>query len=149
MGWITDAVSQVPQLQDYPLKAKDFDEDMINSDYYWRKGQREVEIKMQNEAKKAYRAPQAEKVVVDAEQIPGRNRRCFSCSQLKPEYSYNKNERKKGVEARCISCVATNPAALDLATICPVCKIPKLDANDTVCKPCMARMASESKKPSQ
>lgn len=45
----------------------------------------------------------------------GQSRRCFSCGLLKPVQSYNKNEKRKGVEARCISCVATNPEVMDHA----------------------------------
>lgn len=79
----------------------------------------------------------------------GQSRRCFSCGELKAVQSYNKNEKKKGVEARCISCVATNPMALDFATICTVCKTPsKLSNGETVCQLCLVRLASDSKKPS-
>ena len=78
----------------------------------------------------------------------GQSRRCFSCGELKPVQSYNKNEKKKGVEARCISCVATNPIALDLTT-CTVCKtLTTLShGGDTVCQPCLDRLADSSIKP--
>ncbi len=75
----------------------------------------------------------------------GQSRRCFSCAELKPVQSYNKIEKKKGVEARCISCVATNPIALDLTTICTDCKtLTKLSHGDTVCQPCLDRLADSS-----
>lgn len=78
----------------------------------------------------------------------GQSRRCFSCGELKPVQSYNKNEKKKGVEARCISCVATNPVALDFMSICTVCETPmKLNHEDTVCQPCLDKLADSSMKP--
>lgn len=72
----------------------------------------------------------------------GQSRRCFSCGELKPVQSYNKNEKRKGVEARCITCVATNPGALDVSTICPACKATALNDGEAVCQPCLTRMAS-------
>lgn len=78
----------------------------------------------------------------------GQSRRCFSCGDLKPVQSYNKNEKKKGVEARCISCVATNPMALDFMTICTICKTPtKLSHGETVCQSCLDRLPGHSIKP--
>ena len=37
----------------------------------------------------------------------GRLRRCFICNEAKHEASFSKNQKKKGPEAACISCVAT------------------------------------------
>ncbi|KAL7524624.1 hypothetical protein ACHAXR_000654, partial [Thalassiosira sp. AJA248-18] len=150
MGWIVDALGEVPPLKGYPIKAKNFDEGMIDSNY-WKKRKREESNNQNYTTNNSSRdgLPKSENTVeLFVGQGSGRQRRCFSCGELKPEQSYNKNEKKKGVEARCLSCFASNPVALDIATIiCPVCKKPKLDDNGAVCQPCMSRMANESKKP--
>lgn len=112
----------------YPLKAKNFDEDVIDS-AFWRK---RTMVLLAN-AKASVSS--AKDVLPHGDNVDewvevGQSRRCFSCGELKPVQSYGKNEKKKGVEARCISCVATNPEALDLTTtksFAAACKAPKLN----------------------
>ena len=151
LGWVLDALQQVPKLQDYPLKAKDFNDTILDSTD-WRNRKRVIEDQQnKNDATKNRDGllHQNNEEVIRYGQGSGRQRRCSSCGVLKPEPSYNKNEKNKGVGARCISCVANNPdpGAFDLSTICPVYKKAKLNDGEAVCKPGLSRMASDPKKP--
>ncbi|KAL7551491.1 hypothetical protein ACHAWF_014674 [Thalassiosira exigua] len=144
-SWVADALGEVPPLKEYPLKARDFDEDMIDSNY-WRKRKREEDVASLPVV--CSNAPQSVKPFESSVQGQGgRQRRCFSCGELKPEQSYNKNEKRKGVEARCIRCVATNPGTLDLAIVCPICQMPNVDGDNTVCLSCSTYEKNETKPP--
>jgi len=117
LGWILDALGEIPRLEDYPLRPKDFNVSVVDSSY-WRKRKR-VDDNPKTDAKNGDEVrplPQKEKVV-EYGQGSGRQRRCSSCGELKPETSYNKNEKKKGTGARCISCVANNPDLDVISTI--------------------------------
>lgn len=114
------------------MKAKNFDEDLVDSNNWTR------QYEKPNDAAPHRMPPQSSPTFVET----GQSRRCFSCGELKPVQSYNKNEKRKGVEARCITCVATNPGALDVSTICPACKATALNDGEAVCQPCLTRMAS-------
>ena len=154
LGWIVDGLKQVPQIEAYPLKPNDFNADMIDANIWKEKRKRESDIifsqsQAQKQKVQVLPAPQIQQQLLQAQFVgsgSGRQRRCFSCGELKPEHSYNKNEKKKGVEARCLSCFASNPHC---QIICPICKKQKLDDNGSmaICQPCMSRMASASKKP--
>ena len=37
MDWVSDALDQVPKLQDYPLIAKNFDDDMVDTNAWTKK----------------------------------------------------------------------------------------------------------------
>lgn len=122
LDWILGALGEVPKLQDYPLQPNDFDETLLDSIELLRKRKMiEAQQRQFNAiATNAYRLPvmppqpQCGMETIEYGPASGRQRRCFSCSELKPEASYNKNEKKKGVNARCISCVATNPENQDV-----------------------------------
>ncbi|KAL9183133.1 hypothetical protein ACHAXT_004920 [Thalassiosira profunda] len=150
MEWIADALGQVPPLKEYPLKANDYNADtMVDLQHYLRQ-RKLVEMQQQN-ANRAMAPPPAQEVpnpnLVDSG-TSGRHRRCFACGELKPEHAYNKNERRRGVEARCISCVATNAGVMDIAaSVCTVCKRPKFNSSNAVCQGCLGRMAGEPGKP--
>lgn len=144
--WIMDGLAQVPPgAQEYPLKAQDYNEDMMLDSNYWRK-RKLIEMEQIQAQQRATAPPVPEPIIEPG--VSGRNRRCFACGELKPEFSYNKNERRRGVEARCISCVATNAGVLDMANaMCTICRLPKFNENSAVCQRCLARMAGESNKP--
>lgn len=137
--WVLDALDQVPKLQDYPLKAINFDDDMIDANAWTKKYEK---------PKKDVTPPPTPQRNGPSFVETGQSRRCFSCGELKPVQSYNKNEKKRGVEARCITCVATKPKELDLSVVCPNCKSPMLNDGGTICQPCMNRamMASSPMK---
>jgi hypothetical protein len=120
----------------YPRKALNFNEDLIDPNFWLKRKMNDEKL---NETIIDHKEPNNE-IWVEV----GQSRRCFSCGELKPVQSYNKNEKKKGVEARCISCVATNPVALVFSTICPVCKTP---TNGSFCQLCLERSTDDSKKP--
>jgi hypothetical protein len=111
----------------YPLKARNFDEGVIDS-AFWKKRKMDLLASWANARAGASSA--MDDAVEEWVEI-GQPRRCFSCGELKTVQSYGKNEKRKGVEARCISCVATNPEALDLPASKPSaaasCKAPKLN----------------------
>ena len=97
--WLRDALTAVPALAVYPLRAVDYNENLVKNNILHRKREEEVaralQLKQQQEMAFVYNAEY------------GRQRRCFSCGVLKNEYAYNRNEKRRGVEARCITCVAT------------------------------------------
>ena len=159
MQWVLDAIKEVPKLHDvsvdqifiatspvpdilrtqhlfqYPLKAKNFNEDVIDPNFW---------LKRKVNDEKPIDTSHKEHSIETWVEV-GQSRRCFSCGDLKPVQSYNKNEKQKGVEARCISCVATNPMALDFMTICTICKTPtKLSHGETVCQSCLDRLPGHS-----
>jgi hypothetical protein len=114
----------------YPLMAKNFDEDVIDSTI-WKKRKMDLLAASAKASVSSAKDVLPHGDAVDGWVEIGQSRRCFSCGELKPVQSYGKNEKKKGVEARCISCVATNPEALDLpmakASAAAACKAPKIN----------------------
>ena len=101
--------------------AKDYDENIMHSsDWKKRKREHDHEMNSQKNANNVNRhrkgllqaGEEAAMVVEQVEQMNNQqqSQRCFSCNELKLVASFIKNEKKKGVEGRCISCVATNPS---------------------------------------
>mmetsp|Transcript_21442 Transcript_21442/g.38822 ORF Transcript_21442/g.38822 Transcript_21442/m.38822 type:complete len:368 (-) Transcript_21442:44-1147(-) len=140
LGWILDALGEIPRLEDYPLRPKDFKESVVDSSYWGKRKRVDDDPKTDTKTSNEFRPlPQTEKIV-EYGQGSGRQRRCSSCGVLKPETSYNKNEKKKGAGARCISCVANNP---DLDAISTT----KLDDGNAICRPWVSGiMASDPEK---
>jgi len=108
----------------YPLKASNFDDDIVDTNSWTKKYE------------KADTPPPQSNEPSWVE--TGQSRRCYSCGELKPVQSYNKNEKRKGVEARCITCVATRS---ENSTICTSCKAPmlSLDGSGSICQSCHMR----------
>jgi hypothetical protein len=107
--WMLMAIDQVPKIVDYPLVCLNYNESMFVNATYWK-------TKMYDYSKviKDTKLTASSTTTNDSWIEVGQSRRCSSCQEYKPVQSYYKNEKKKGVLARCISCVATNPETLDL-----------------------------------
>mmetsp|Transcript_16346 Transcript_16346/g.36088 ORF Transcript_16346/g.36088 Transcript_16346/m.36088 type:complete len:294 (+) Transcript_16346:120-1001(+) len=97
--WLRDALLAVPAIEGYPLRAVDYNENLVKNNILHRKREEEVA--------RALQLKQQQEIVFEYSAEYGRQRRCFSCGVLKNEYAYNRNEKRRGVEARCITCVAT------------------------------------------
>jgi hypothetical protein len=107
--WMLMAIDQVPKIVDYPLVCLNYNESMFVNATYWK-------TKMYDYSKviKDTKLTASSTTTNDSWIEVGQSRRCSSCQEYKPVQSYYKNEKKKGILARCISCVATNPETLDL-----------------------------------
>ncbi|KAL7426343.1 hypothetical protein ACHAXM_000410 [Skeletonema potamos] len=96
---LKDAISKVPPISHYPLKCDYYDESLIDIIPTFpivgqmRKDTTGVLDHFQHEQQPVYGG--------------GRLRRCFVCNEAKNEASFSRNQKKKGPEAACISCVAT------------------------------------------
>ena len=95
-----NVITRVPPLSQYPLKSDYYDEPLIDvmpsSSSYPIVGQKRTAGMIDHHHQ------QQESVYVG-----GRLRRCFVCNEAKSEAAFSRNQRKKGPEAACISCVAT------------------------------------------
>ncbi len=101
----------------YPLNAKNFNEELIDTAFWKCKTMEYLAANPPPAASCGISGGKDSDDDNDKWIEAGQSRRCFSCGLLKPVQSYNKNEKRKGVEARCISCVATNPESMDHAMI--------------------------------
>lgn len=101
LSYLKDSViTRVPPLDQYPLKSDYYDEPLIDvmpSSSYPIVGQKRTAGILDH-----HHNQQQESVYVG-----GRLRRCFVCNESKNESAFTRNQRKKGPEAACISCVAT------------------------------------------
>jgi hypothetical protein len=98
-----NVISRVPPLSQYPLKSDYYDEPLIDvmpSTSYPIVGQKRTAGMIDHHHH--HHQQQQESVYVG-----GRLRRCFVCNEAKSEAAFSRNQRKKGPEAACISCVAT------------------------------------------
>jgi hypothetical protein len=97
LSQLKDAIRKVPPISQYPLKCDYYDESLIDT--------------MPTFAMIGQKRKEAMGVIYQQQQQPvydgGRLRRCFVCNEAKNEASFSRNQKKKGPEAACISCVAT------------------------------------------
>ena len=83
-------ISRVPPISRYPLKCDYYDESLVDTMPTFT-----IVGKKRKEA------------IGFIDQQRGRLRRCFICNAAKNETSFSRQQKKKGPEAACISCVAT------------------------------------------
>jgi hypothetical protein len=95
-----NVIKRVPPLSQYPLKSDYYDEPLVDvmPSSYPIVGQKRTAGMIDHH----HQQQQQESVYVG-----GRLRRCFVCNEAKSEAAFSRNQRKKGPEAACISCVAT------------------------------------------
>lgn len=96
LSQLKEAIRRVPPISQYPLKCDYYDESLTDTmPTFAIVGQKrkEAPIDHQQQLQPLYNG--------------GRLRRCFICNEAKNETSFSKNQKKKGPEAACISCVAT------------------------------------------
>lgn len=108
--WMLNAIDQVPKIVDYPLLCLNYNESMFDIIYWKTKMCDYTKVIKDNKLSSISTTTMNNDNWVEV----GQSRRCSSCREYKPVQSYYKNEKKKGILARCISCVANNPETLDL-----------------------------------
>ena len=102
LSQLKDTIRRVPPISQYPLKCADYDESLVDTmPTFAIVGQKRKEA-MGFMIQQLQQQQQLEPLYGG-----GRLRRCFICNQAKNETSFSKNQKKKGPEASCISCVAT------------------------------------------
>jgi len=96
---LKDVLRRVPPISQYPLKCDYYDESLVDTmPTFAIVGQKR---------KEAMGAMTLQQHQLQPVYGGGRLRRCFVCNQAKNETSFSRNQKKKGPEAACISCVAT------------------------------------------
>ena len=96
LSQLKETIRRVPPISQYPLKCDYYDASLIDSMptvAIFGQKRKEAPIDHQQQLQPLYNG--------------GRLRRCFICNEAKNETSFSKNQKKKGPEAACISCVAT------------------------------------------
>ena len=98
---LKEAISRVPPIKQYPLKCDSYNDSLVDTmPTFAIIGQKRREMMGMTQYQPQQFQPQP---VYDG----GRLRRCFICNQAKSETSFSRNQKKKGPEAACISCVAS------------------------------------------
>lgn len=99
LSQLKDVIRRVPPISQYPLKCDYYDESLVDTmPTFAIVGQKR---------KEAMGAMTLQQHQLQPVYGGGRLRRCFVCNQAKNETSFSRNQKKKGPEAACISCVAT------------------------------------------
>mmetsp|Transcript_628 Transcript_628/g.818 ORF Transcript_628/g.818 Transcript_628/m.818 type:complete len:370 (-) Transcript_628:14-1123(-) len=103
LSQLKDVIRRVPPISQYPLKCAYYNESLVDT---------MPTFAIVGQKRKEPMGVMNQQLQQQQQQLQplyggGRLRRCFICNQAKNETSFSKNQKKKGPEATCISCVAS------------------------------------------